>query len=238
MAQCTARSKRTGQRCGVHAMRGSHVCYHHGGRSRKGIAHPGLTQGGKYSKLLPLKLATAYAEARADPDLHALIDEIALTEARVRELLGRLDSSDLGHAWTQLDAAWQAFARCRSAGDVPGMQAALADLEPVIARGAQDYLLWGEISNAVKLLADLRLKEHRRLVDLQTMISAERANVVFGLLLRSVHSAVITHAAPDVASTILVTIQDAIRGLDLHAVAGPALRGARAVGGNAAPEAL
>lgn len=46
---CKAKSKRTGQRCHARAMRGQDVCYHHGGKSRRGIAHPNYKHG-YYSK--------------------------------------------------------------------------------------------------------------------------------------------------------------------------------------------
>ncbi|MBA3873881.1 MAG: hypothetical protein H0X30_32515 [Anaerolineae bacterium] len=42
---CTAMSKRTHQPCRARAMRGSEVCYHHGGRSRSGFAHPNYKYG-------------------------------------------------------------------------------------------------------------------------------------------------------------------------------------------------
>jgi hypothetical protein len=45
---CTAKSKRTGKRCGALAMANG-KCYHHGGAALKGIAAPRFKHG-RYSK--------------------------------------------------------------------------------------------------------------------------------------------------------------------------------------------
>ena len=42
---CKAKSKRTGQRCRARAVRGMQVCYHHGGKSRRGLSHPNFKHG-------------------------------------------------------------------------------------------------------------------------------------------------------------------------------------------------
>lgn len=74
-------------------MVGSNVCYHHGGKSPKGLAHPS-TKSGRYSKYLPARLAERYEAALTDPDLLALRDEIALTDADVGRILEHLDTDE------------------------------------------------------------------------------------------------------------------------------------------------
>ena|ERR1041385_7461737 len=217
MSQCAAHSKRTGQRCRDNAMRGSHLCYHHGGATPKGIAAPQMTTG-KYSRFLSLRLASHYHDALADPDIHSIKDEVGLAEARLKDLLSRTESSDLGHAWLTLDAAWQEFARCRTLGDVAGMGVALAQVEAQVARGKADYLLWSDITDKLKLLSDLRLKEHKRLIDLQAMITEERALLIFGLIMQAIREAVLKYAEKDTASHILRDIQEAVREHDLRVV--------------------
>lgn len=90
MAQCTAKSKRSGERCKRHATPGHNVCYIHGGKSLVGVAHPGLKTG-RYSKHLPTRLGERYEAALKDPDLLALRDEIALTDADIARILDALD---------------------------------------------------------------------------------------------------------------------------------------------------
>jgi hypothetical protein len=47
--QCTAKSKRSGERCKNYACRGRGTCRMHGGKSPRGIGHPN-TKHGMYSK--------------------------------------------------------------------------------------------------------------------------------------------------------------------------------------------
>src|SRR5262245_50957479 len=99
--KCTAKSKRTGKRCRANAVTGREVCYHHGGRSPQGIALP-QTKSGRYSKHLPSRLLATYEEAKRDPEILALRDEVALIDARLAELLKRIDTGESGASWKQL----------------------------------------------------------------------------------------------------------------------------------------
>lgn len=72
MAQCAAKSKRTGEQCRRPAMEGKRVCYHHGGKSPGGpVKHA------RYSKSLPKDLAERYEYFKTDPDILSLKPEIA-----------------------------------------------------------------------------------------------------------------------------------------------------------------
>ena len=88
--QCTARSKRSGERCRKHAMRGRTVCLAHGGRTPRGVASPHFKTG-RYSRSLPGHLLAAYEEALRDPRLLSLRDEAALIDAMINELLSQID---------------------------------------------------------------------------------------------------------------------------------------------------
>lgn len=90
MAQCTAKSKQSGDRCKRHASPGHNVCHIHGGKTPSGMALP-QTKHGRYSKHLPTRLGERYEAALSDPDLLALRDEIALTDAEVARILDSLD---------------------------------------------------------------------------------------------------------------------------------------------------
>lgn len=89
--QCTARSKRSGERCRKHAMRGRTVCLAHGGKTPRGAASPHFKTG-RYSRSLPGHLLAVYEQALRDPRLLSLRDEIALTDAMICELLSQIDN--------------------------------------------------------------------------------------------------------------------------------------------------
>ena len=86
MARCTATSKRTGERCGAHAVTGRAVCHHHGGKTPAGVASPHFRHG-RHSRRLPTRLAARIAEAGADPEWGSLRAEVALLDARIADLL-------------------------------------------------------------------------------------------------------------------------------------------------------
>ena len=61
-------------------------CSKHGGKSLAGIASPRFTTG-RWSAVLPTRLAARYQAAQADPALLAARDEVALVDARIAEVL-------------------------------------------------------------------------------------------------------------------------------------------------------
>jgi hypothetical protein len=87
--QCTAGSKRSGEQCRKHAMRGRTVCLAHGGKTPRGVASPHFRTG-RYSRSLPGHLVAAYERALHDPMLLSLRDEIALTDTMIAETLSEL----------------------------------------------------------------------------------------------------------------------------------------------------
>jgi len=76
MAQCSALSKRSGERCKKHAPKGHVVCSMHGGKSPRGVDSPSFKTG-RHSRYLPDRLTEKYCEALADEELLRLDDEIA-----------------------------------------------------------------------------------------------------------------------------------------------------------------
>lgn len=78
---CTATSKRTHQPCRARAMRGVGVCYHHGGKSLRGLAHPNHRHG-YYCKETDILLLVAfhqYASALRKQQVEAAAERIAAT---------------------------------------------------------------------------------------------------------------------------------------------------------------
>lgn len=78
---CTATSKRTKQPCRARAMRGGNVCYHHGGRSRRGLAHPNYRHG-FYCKDPSILLLVAFDAYRSEircQQRAEILDELTAT---------------------------------------------------------------------------------------------------------------------------------------------------------------
>ena len=94
MAQCTAKSKRTGERCKANAVQGYSVCRMHGA----GSPHQGRPGGappvtGRYS-IKRAELAKRAAQFQADPTPGDLTGELALMRALLQEYLDRFGDND------------------------------------------------------------------------------------------------------------------------------------------------
>lgn len=185
MAQCKAKSKRTGQRCKRGATPGMEVCYIHGGKSLRGIASPSFKHG-RYSKAMPSRLLEKFNESQSDPRLLELAEDISLIDARLSDVLVRVDSGESGQLWQKLRATHDAMIKAKNEGDMMIMALKLNDLGQLIERGLGDYAAWAEV---VRLLDQRRRfveSERKRMVEMQQMITSERAMVLLAVVVDTV----------------------------------------------------
>jgi len=138
------------------------------------VAAPGFKHG-RYSKYLPGRLVGRYEEARADPELLALRDEIALVDVRVVELLQRLETGESPRGWAQLRGVYDSLERAQSNNDAQGIATALQTFESIIEGGGQEDATWGETIALLNQRRKLVESERKRLVEMQQMITTEQA---------------------------------------------------------------
>jgi hypothetical protein len=153
----------------------------HGGKIPRGQALPQF-KSGRYSKFLPARMAAKYQEAQADPELLSLRSELALLDARIAELLGRVDTGESGAIWEALQQAWALFRGARAQQDVPKMHLAVEQLDRLMDRKVADSAAWREIDEAIEQRRKLVESEQKRLVALQQVITAESALTLMGVL--------------------------------------------------------
>lgn len=187
MSRCTAHNRR-GEQCGRNAVIGRNVCNLHGGKTLTGLASPTLKDG-RYSKYLPARLAARYGEAISDPNLISLREEIALTDARLGEVLGRLETGERESVWDELATGINAFEKAVKQGDAAGMKAAIASLTSLPKRGNAEREIWIEVGETIERRRKLVETEHKRLVAMQQMMTSEQAM----MLITAVVSAVQKH---------------------------------------------
>lgn len=166
-------------------MVGKTVCYNHGGKTPQGVALP-QTKSGRYSKHLPTRLLAAYDRAKADPDLLALQDEVALIDARLTDLLKRVDTGESGATWAALGKVFRAYQRALTRGKTDDAADALEMLASLIATGATDEAAWSEIRAVVDQRRKLVESERKRLVELQMVVGADQAMLMVRALVSSV----------------------------------------------------
>ena len=186
--RCTANAKQSGERCRRRATPGKEVCVIHGSRTPAGIASP-HTIHGRYSTALPGRLLERYRVALADEVLLEQRDEVAVLEARLVDVLGRVESGESGAVWIRLGKQLAAYRAARRSGESGTAAAALAELEDLVDRGLADYAAWSEIRSLIEQRRRLVESERKRLVELQQMITTEQAMT----LLAAVADTVRTH---------------------------------------------
>lgn len=179
MALCTAHSKRSGLPCKNHAVTGYKVCRFHGaGNVHKGRPGGRPRTSGRYSKYLPERLVERYEEAATDPELLAMRDDVALLDTRLADMLKRVESGESGKVWELLGSAYASLQVARNNGDGEGFAIALSEIGDAIRRGRGDYAAWSEILEILESRRRLVESERKRLVEMQQMITAERAVIL------------------------------------------------------------
>jgi hypothetical protein len=159
-------------------MHGKTVCYHHGGRTPTGFGLP-QTKTGRYSKVLPLRLAARYEQALANKDLLRLHDDVALAETRLGDLLQRLDTGETDRLWQRLQRSFEAFTEAQRAQDTAEMRQQLTTLHGLIQQGSSDAQAWQEIMRLWESRCKLITTEQKTLMAQQQLVSVEQFMVYF-----------------------------------------------------------
>lgn len=177
--------KKDGTLCGRAPSKGRNRCRFHGGETPRGVASVHFKTG-KYSKELPKRLAEKYHSALADEELLALNDEIALMEARIADLISRVESGETGALWRQTRSAYEELAAAGRANNQALFAQKLQELGRLITRGQQDYKAWEEIATSVEHKRRIVESEHKRRVNLQQMMTAEQAMALIAYIISTI----------------------------------------------------
>lgn len=187
--RCKAKSKRSGEQCKRSAVVGREVCAVHGGKSPKGAASA-LFKTGKYSKYLPARMLAAYESSLNDPQLLDLKQSVALIDARLTDLLSRVDSGESGALWMAVVGTYNHLRKTYRGGDHVQIMKAFAVMDEVINKAIDDYAAWGEIGQ----LLDARRKhvETQQRVELQgeRAVPAEQLMTFMGAVLHLIQTSV------------------------------------------------
>jgi len=205
MSQCTAKSKRSHERCLKAAMHGRSTCYHHGGPTPRGYGLPQTTHG-RYSKVLPIALAQTYRAARSNQDLLSLRDDLAVCEARLMELFQRLDTGESGACWQAMCRALDAFSAALVVKDGATMHEQLQRMRQLATQGREDSAAWRDIQVLWESRCKLTTTELKTLLTSQQMVSTEKLMVMFGVITDVIKQTVSTYAEPASARTILAAL--------------------------------
>src|SRR5689334_3929698 len=135
-------SKRSGLQCQNQAVRGRTTCRMHGGTQPVGIASPSYKHGrrSRYAKHMPIALLEQYEATLTDPNALALDAELAVTDARIAQLLERLDGAESPEAWRRLADAVDRVQAAKNLGR--SIDAPLREVRAIVAQGCGDASTW------------------------------------------------------------------------------------------------
>ena len=150
-------------------------CRMHGGKSLRGLAATDQRANLRHSKYIPGRLLERYQTAAADSELLELRQEVALVDARLSDLLQRVDTGESGKLWADVFSTWEDMKTAVAAKDKKKQQQAAAKLDALISRGASDYQAWSEIQIIIEQRRKLVESERKRLVDMQQYITSQQA---------------------------------------------------------------
>ena len=170
-------------------MNGRDICYHHGGATPRGLASPKFKDG-RYSKSLPAQLAVHYQEARRDPELLDMADDIALVDTRLAALIQRVEAGESGRLWSDVRAGYKDLRAGIIGKDPRKMKVALDNLDLLISRGQADYAAWSEISALLDQRRRFIEAQQKLLTAKQQIVTTEEAITLASALLASVKQVV------------------------------------------------
>jgi hypothetical protein len=214
--RCKAKSHQSGMQCKNASMVGMEVCYYHGGKSRTMGAGARSFTSGRYSKVLPFRIAADYEEGRAHPGLMSLREDLATLEARLMDLMRQVEQGDAGVNWSHLRQQLRLCDEALLGGDSKVFQARWAKLQATVAKGQSDKLAWGEIQGLWETRARLTKTEQDTAVKMQHVVTTEQLMQYFGLITKSITTIVRLHADPSVARLILGDLSQAIHRMTVH----------------------
>lgn len=169
-------------------------CRMHGGATPSGPALPQFKTG-RYSKYVPERLLERYQQSVDDPELLNMRQDIALLDARLADLLQRVDTGEAQKLWEEARKAGDEAMRYMNNEDYGGVVLALAKLDRAIGEGLADYDAWNEVQALLDQRRKLVEAEQKRLVAMQQMISTEQAMTFATALIEAVRRNVTDRAA-------------------------------------------
>jgi hypothetical protein len=160
-------------------MKGLEVCRMHGGKTPRGPASANYKDG-RHSRFLPSRMFAAYRAAGLDPELMSLRQDLALLDARIIDVLKRVDTGEAGSIWIALQAAWVRLAQAQERADVVTYKIAFDDVGRLVNKGFGDTAAWREIGELIDQRRKLVASEQRRLTLAHEVLSRDQAMALMG----------------------------------------------------------
>jgi len=161
---------------------------------------------GRYSRYLPAQLHERYDLARTDGDLLSLRDDVALLDTRITDVVSKLDTGEGLDLWAELKAVYQAVLAARDEDNPEGVATGLSRMGEVLEQGAAQERVWAKVIPLLDQRRKLVESERKRLVELQQVITVEKAMVLVSALVHAVSKHVTDRSALNAISAEFGTL--------------------------------
>lgn len=162
-------------------------------------------------------MSVRYSESLSDPDLISTRSDIALMDARLEDLLAKVDTGESGETWQALQEAVHEFDKAERLANacsegrnqdkwLAEREEAMRTIIVLVQAGMSDYAAWSDIKHTLEQRRKLAETEQKRLVAMQQMISSDQAMTLVAALLASVKSHVTDRAALQAISSDVVRL--------------------------------
>ena len=137
---------------------------------------------------MPKRLMADAQASLTDPDRLAMESELAVIDARINDVLQRVDSGESGQLWRQLGETWKLYEKAHRSSNAATMGTALVEIGDLITSGHADREAWDDVRSLIRDRQRLVESERRRLVEAQQMIRIEQALAMMGQLVAAVRA--------------------------------------------------
>jgi hypothetical protein len=151
----------------------SQRCRLHGGKSPRGLASPNLRTG-RYSRDLPVRIATRYEAALSDPELLSVRDDVALLQSAITDLMAEMAAAEAGPDLDAILEAIETISGGWKAWEWSKMEAELARLRELVGARREQRASLREVRELIKEKAQRVQQENRLLADRQQLITVEQ----------------------------------------------------------------
>jgi hypothetical protein len=178
------REEANGRVCGGPAMANGR-CWLHGGKTPKGPANPAWKTG-MGSRYVPKNLRAVYDMAMGDTDLLNARHGIALLDAKIDQTLREIDDRKGGALWDDAYKAFTALEEAMIERDADKIRLAFKKLRAAMDEGQRDRRAWYDVRKLLSERTKISESERRRLIEMQQVLTMERASALVAFLIETV----------------------------------------------------
>lgn len=196
---------RSGTRCRQHVVEGSKYCRAHVPAIE--VTYESEEEKGRYSGYAGA-LENSYQNALQDRYLLHLRDEIAILDARLKDLLKQAKEGVNSEAWKKFVTQYRILKNALKKNDFKALNAILEVMDEAMEEGRRENDLWIDIQSAMEQRRRLVETEQKYLAQSNQMIPIESAIALLSAVISSMRNSLKKYVANhEIEQTIVIDAQ-------------------------------